>query len=111
MSQWLLRNYLYDKNKYSSNYERDIQTLEQELVEVLEKYPNLSHDEKVRAVENVLSQEQELCEDASPEAPYEPVIDEFADVEDRVTYSQKNEMLQRSRNRILNNYWDEKLRS
>lgn len=111
MSRRLLRNYLYEKNKYSANYEQEMQALEQELLEVIERYPSLSHDEKTIAVENILSQEQELCEDTTPESPYEPVVDDFYGVEDRITYSQKNEMLQRSRNKILNNYWDEKLRS
>jgi hypothetical protein len=111
MSQRLLRNYLYNKNRYSTNYEREIQALEQELMEVLERYPTLSHYEKIKAVENVLSQEQELCEDTTQDSLYEPVVDDFYDVEDRITYSQKNEMIQRSRNKILNNYWDKKLRS
>jgi cell fate (sporulation/competence/biofilm development) regulator YmcA (YheA/YmcA/DUF963 family) len=111
MSQRLLRNYLYNKNRYSTNYEREIQALEQELMEVLERYPTLSHYEKTKAVENVLSQEQELCEDTTQDSLYEPVVDDFYDVEDRITYSQKNEMIQRSRNKILNNYWDKKLRS
>lgn len=109
MSRWLLRNYQYEQQKHSANYEQEVERLEEELYDVLSRYPSLSHDEKTRAVENILSQEQELCEE--PEVPYEPPIDDIYGLEDRVSYSQKNEMLQRSRNAILNNYWDKKRKS
>lgn len=109
MSQRLLRNYQHEQKKHSANYEQEMQRLEEELYEVLSRYPSLSHDEKTRAVENILSQEQDLCEE--PEVPYEPPMDDYSSLEDRISYSQKNELLQRSRSAIMNHYWDDKLKS
>lgn len=109
MSQGLLRNYLYEKNKRASTYEHELQALERDLAEVLAKYPGLTHTEKSQAVETILTQEQELCE-PTEEPEYEPAMDDAYGVEDRITYSQQKDMLQRSRNRILNNYWDERSR-